>query len=502
MYTHIFCSKTWIGMSILKKGSLFCLLFAALFFVSCSFLNNRINKTAELDKTNSISADRTIALNTTANRNPVLYYGEMKVNGNRIYGSKTNAPVQVKGMSFFWSNWSDHFYNARTVDRLVDEFKCEIVRAAYGVDEYGNVFEGSFETQVEIVVEQAIERGIYVIIDWHSHGASDNPEAARVFFSKMAQKYGRYDNVIFELFNEPVYQPWPEIKKYAEDMLSVIRPHSDNLVILGTSNWSQSADRIIGNPVNDSNLAYTLHFYASTHSNDLRIKADRALNAGLALMVTEWGTCSSTGNGHIDYGSAHEWLAWMDERKISWTNWAVNDKIETASIFKKGGMELTESGFFLKDTLTSSARHAEWRTVEMVHPTTLPGIIEAEMYSSGSGIQKERCSEGGEKVRDFTEGDWLIYKVDVQKAGTYKVEYRVAGWVNTGSFKLKNGNTVLDFQEVSVHTAYPGWQTISGIITLSEGEQDLTLTSAAENLDINWIRFSAEIAPANYVLSL
>ena len=106
---------------------------------------------------------------------PVSYFGEMMVSGNRINGSKTNAPVQVMGMSFFWSNWSEKYWNAVTVDQMVDEFKCEIVRAAYGVDDQGNPYNPANEEKVREVVKAAINRGIYVIIDWHSHGAYLNP---------------------------------------------------------------------------------------------------------------------------------------------------------------------------------------------------------------------------------------------------------------------------------------------------------------------------------------
>ena len=48
--------------------------------------------------------------------------------------------MQVKGMSLFWSNWSEKFWNSSTIDRMVDEFKCEIVRAAYGVNDNGTPY--------------------------------------------------------------------------------------------------------------------------------------------------------------------------------------------------------------------------------------------------------------------------------------------------------------------------------------------------------------------------
>jgi hypothetical protein len=293
---------------------------------------------------------------------PVSYFGEMMVSGNRINGSKTNAPVQVMGMSFFWSNWSEKYWNAVTVDRMVDEFKCEIVRAAYGVDDQGNPYNPANEEKVREVVKAAINRGIYVIIDWHSHGAYLNPSAAKDFFGKMAGEFGGYDNVIFELYNEPKQIPWETVKSYAEQVIPVIRAHSNNLIVVGTPTWSQDVDAAANNPINAQNIAYALHFYAGAHKQFLRDKGNYALQKGLALFVTEWGSCGSDGNGGIDRASTAEWLDWMYQNKISSCNWAINDKDEASSIFNGSG--LTEAGYLLKDIFEGHSKVAEWRKEE------------------------------------------------------------------------------------------------------------------------------------------
>ena len=154
---------------------------------------------------------------------PVSYYGEMKVNGNKIFGDNTNRPMQVKGMSFFWSNWSTHMYNETILNKMVDDFKCDIVRCAYGIQDDGTPYQTSDVARIRTVVEAAIKRDIYVIIDWHSHGAHNNVEEAKAFFGMMAKDYGSYDNVIFEVFNEPTTVEWATVKSYAEDVVSEIR---------------------------------------------------------------------------------------------------------------------------------------------------------------------------------------------------------------------------------------------------------------------------------------
>jgi endoglucanase len=36
----------------------------------------------------------------------------------------------------------------------------------------------------------------------------------------MAKDYGRYPNVIYELYNEPDYESWDEVKAYSTELIS------------------------------------------------------------------------------------------------------------------------------------------------------------------------------------------------------------------------------------------------------------------------------------------
>lgn len=292
---------------------------------------------------------------------PVEYYGEMLVQGNEIIGSKTNNYVQVTGMSFFWSNWSQRFYTAEMVEKMVNEYNCEVIRTPYGIQDNGLPYDISDIERIKTVVQAAIDNGVYIIIDWHSHGAHNQPEEATKFFSMMAKEFGSYDNVIFELYNEPKDVQWPAVKAYAEKVIPEIRKYSDNLIIVGTPTWSQDVDIAAEDPVDGENIAYALHFYAGTHTQFLRDKADKAMNNGIALFVTEWGSVDSSGDGDIDYTSTTEWINWKNENHLSWCAWAVNDKAESSSIFNSA-YEYTETGNLLKAIIADCTAESEWKT--------------------------------------------------------------------------------------------------------------------------------------------
>ena len=302
---------------------------------------------------------------------PVSQYGQLMAgkagSKGQIYGScegiKSGKEVAVQGMSLFWAISSDvgsPFWTSSIVSGLVEKQNIQIIRAPMGVDENwgsGNYFSdmNKYQSLMNAVVQAAIDNDIYVIIDYHSHKASDNVNNAKTFFSYMAQKWGGYDNVIFEVFNEPTSQSWGTIKTYAESVIETIRQYSDNLVLVGNPNWDQHPDYAIGNTVRDSknNVAYTFHFYAGSHSvGGEGANADRAMNAGLSVFVSEWGTVNADGGGGVS-GNSSSWLTWMNNNKLSGANWSVSNKNEGASYFSGSAWNYSNSGQWVNTNIFS-----------------------------------------------------------------------------------------------------------------------------------------------------
>jgi len=294
----------------------------------------------------------------------VEQHGRLRVAGAEIVGEHGNT-VQLKGMSFFWSQWEEgkKYYTEGAVNWLVDEWGCSLVRAVLGIGEVdGYLYTPDQEkATVEVVINAAIAKGVYVLIDWHDHWAEHNVEPAKGFFREMGQKYGSYPHILWETYNEPLSVSWSGvIKPYHEQVIPVIREYSDNIIILGNRDWCQFPNEAAWDPVQGPNLAYTMHFYASTHGQDLRDKTVQAKSAGVPVFATEWGTCRADGDGSVDEGSTHAWVGFLDYHGISYANWAVSDKQEACSALTPGApidggwtdAHLTQSGRLMRSIIS------------------------------------------------------------------------------------------------------------------------------------------------------
>jgi endoglucanase len=304
------------------------------------------------------------ALLVIAKAQPVKEHGQLRVKGTQLVDQSGN-PVMLAGVSYGWHNWWPRFYNKESVKWLKEDWGCNVVRAALGVGPKGSYFdrrEWSVE-KMEAVITGAIENGIYVIIDWHSHEIHE--KEAKVFFSEMAQKYGHYPHIIYEIFNEPVHDSWDDVKKYSVEVIKAIREHDpDNIILVGCPHWDQDIHIVADAPIEGfNNLMYTVHFYAATHKQSLRERSNYALSKGIPIFISESAGMEASGNGPINYEEWHRWIDWMKENKISWVSWSIADKNETCSMLKTSASDtgnwrmddLKESGIKTRELLRKLA---------------------------------------------------------------------------------------------------------------------------------------------------
>lgn len=101
---------------------------------------------------------------------------------------------------------------------------------------------------------------------------------------------------------------------------------------------------------------YTLHFYAGTHGSWLRDKAQKALDKGLPLFVSEFGISDASGNGSLNKTEGNAWIRFLNKNKISYLGWSLCNKAESSALIKSSvskttnwtSKDLTDWGRWLK----------------------------------------------------------------------------------------------------------------------------------------------------------
>lgn len=277
---------------------------------------------------------------------PVALHGELEVKGTNIV-DEDGKKFQLKGVSTHGLQWFPQYVNQDAFNYMRDTWGINAVRLAMYTDP--NVgYTKELHKVVENGVEYAKNAGLYVIIDWHilSDGnPNTNKQSAISFFKEMSKKYKDYDNVIYEICNEPNGDvQWKrDVKPYAEKVIAEIRKNDDDaIIIVGTPTWSQDVDVVAKDPVKGyDNIMYALHFYSATHKEDLRKKAETALKSGLPIFVSEFGISDASGNGNIDKSEGDKWIDFLNKNNISWMCWNLSNKNETSSLLKDSTNKVT-----------------------------------------------------------------------------------------------------------------------------------------------------------------
>jgi len=195
--------------------------------------------------------------------------------------------------------------------------------------------------RIQLAVDYCTSKGIYVIVDWHyiaNYG--DKLATTQAFWDWAAPAFKSNPNVIFEIYNEPIYDndtnksiSWTTFKTtLAQPIVDRIRTYhgATNLILCGSPNWSQTVAPIAASPLTGANIAYVAHIYPYHYDQDnpnggtyvgslIGTTADT-----LPVFFTEWGfqqgaAMPCDGANEDNYASGMK--AYFAAKGCSWTGW-------------------------------------------------------------------------------------------------------------------------------------------------------------------------------------
>ncbi|MGW1005875.1 carbohydrate-binding protein [Streptomyces sp. NPDC002520] len=155
--------------------------------------------------------------------------------------------------------------------------------------------------------------------------------------------------------------------------------------------------------------------------------------------------------------------------------------------------------------VTDGAAHDQVSVHLTVRPHAVPvgEKIEAEAYTDqhgwnadgGNFIESNAAASGGKNVGWTAPGNWLSYRVDVPRAGTYDLELRASNGtsataVNAVSLRDGSGSTLAT---ASV-PATGGWGTYQSVhvpVSLQAGEQTVTVYCETGGFNLDYLRLTS-----------
>lgn len=370
------------------------------------------------------------------------YYGALHVEGTYLADAKGEL-VQLRGISTHGLGWFPEYVNEKAIRQFKEEWGCNVIRLAMYTAEYNGYCTSdaaqkeNLKKIIDTGVTAATSHNMYAIIDWHilqDSNPNTNKEEAKKFFAEVAEKYKDNPNVIYEICNEPNGGvSWSEIKRYALEIIPVIREHApEAVIIVGTPTWSQDVDLAAADPITEyENIMYALHFYADTHRDGLREKCKTAVKRGLPIFVSEYGICDASGNGAINREQANLWISMLDSYGISYVAWNLSNKAESSSMIKsscnkKNGFtegDLSEGGKWFVDMLQKAG---------VGIGSALSGTTDAGEGDGTSGGDNPGGTASGEGTGGQQTTDYISYGESILEPGEGLRITVSNGW-NSGS---------------------------------------------------------------------
>lgn len=356
-----------------------------------------------------------------------------------------------------------------------------------------------------------MSRGLFIIVNAHHESWLKNSYSAvnvarfNAIWTQVSSRFkDKSEKLLFEILNEPQPMVLDNLNALNNKILGIIRETNPTRLVVYAGAGYSSKDDLKNVQVPDTSdrfLIANFHCYdpwswvsskdaSATWGTDSDKKAIKALfddianfmtSKNIPLMVNEFGT-----------PTLHEYNSRMTFYQTYYENALTHGMAFFA--WDDGGDFRTYDRQLPQDHKTNG----QW--VSDVHFILGGNIfstkgLKAICWSQMSGVQREitNDSDGGKDAGYIDTNDWLVYLVDVPKAGSYQVEYRLASPNSNGVIRIEKAGGGLTYGRINVQNTggWQNWVTISQTITLSAGMQYIGIAAEVGGYNLNWLKMTS-----------
>lgn len=303
---------------------------------------------------------------------PLGLHGALTVQGSKLV-DRNGEEVVMNGMHLFVNAYNelqtDHlpFTSYEELKWLRDDWGINCIRLALIPVIYLNdspIVQAQKMQTMYTMIENANRVGIYVLLDWHGYEEGPTEEyersdpriyqkEAEEFFDHFSEKYASYENIFYELYNEPAsgkgyptfdwtvtwndkvrmeyvqgyMDYWEQIlKPYSERLIEIIRANDpDAIVVANTPSADQHPEVAAVSPIDAENIMYAAHPWSDGDMQNLTTHGlRRSIEYGnICIFATETGFYPDEAGGFElaglpkTYENAVYWLHSHQERYLA-----------------------------------------------------------------------------------------------------------------------------------------------------------------------------------------
>ena len=263
--------------------------------------------------------------------------GKLHKDGRKIK-NENNEEVMLNGVGLFHILDYGYMYNKESLEALkywginciripayinyrVSNNTGDITRSERGLV---TAFDEHVQ-EMDRIIDIASELGLYCLVDFHIlEGDGDinqYQEIADKFFNHFGSKYGKQNNIIYEIANEPFGTTSENLFKYIKHENEIVKKYDNSPIILCGWTYKDSENLSVYyskyKEHNINNVFISYHYYTG---EDIKYPQNIYRKTDIPLIFSEWGNFDGNPDSNTDSDGytnmTIKYLEWWDDNKI------------------------------------------------------------------------------------------------------------------------------------------------------------------------------------------